>query len=101
MVNCDHVGQDDSVVHFYPTLRFFVIWVPDADVIVNDILHNAFVRFLDILRALPLRLIHLQVSDILAVQYAVGLVLADESEVLVVSHHPILELFLVRCSHDD
>ena len=99
MVNYDHVRQGAMVVRFYPTLWLFIIRVPYADVAVNDILHNDVVIFLDIFGALPPRLIHLQVSDILAVHDPISLVRADDAEVTVVSHHPLLELCLVQFDH--
>ena len=87
MVNYDHVRQGAAMVRFYPTFRIFVIGVPDADVAVKDVLQNDAVTFLNIFRALPLHLIHIQVSDSLAIQEPPVLVCADEAEVPVIYHH--------------
>ena len=70
MVNCDHVGQGAVVVRFYPTLRLLVIGVSDANVAVDSVLRKDAVSFLDVFGALLFHLIHLQVSDSLAVTCA-------------------------------
>ena len=93
MVNYGNVGQFSVLVRFNPNLRLFVIRVPDSDFSVNNVFINYVVRFLDVFGALPLRLIHPQLSGSLAVQDALGLVRVDEAEVPVVAHHPLLEFF--------
>ena len=101
MVSYDHVGQGAVVVRFYPTLRLLVIGVSDANVAVDGVLRKDAVRFLDVFGALPFHLIHIQVSDSLAVQDALGLVRADKLGVTVVNYHPLLELLLVHRARDD
>ena len=101
MANYEHVGKGAVVVRFYPTLRIFVIRFLDANVAVDNVFFNFVVRFLGILRSLPLRLIHLQVSDRLDLQDTLRILRTDEAEVPVVAHHPLLEFSLVRRAPND
>ena len=89
-MNCEHVRQGAAVLRFYPIIWIFVIGVTYADVAVDDVLHNDIAIFLGVFGDLPLRPIHLQVSDSVTVQDALGLVRADEMKMPVVVHDPFL-----------
>ena len=90
MMNCEHVRQGAAVLRFYPTIWIFVIGVTYADVAVDDVLHNDIAIFLGVFGYLPLRPIHLQVSDSVTVQDAIGLVRAYEAKMPVFVHDPLL-----------